>query len=179
MLAFLISQVWGLALITEEELLEYSDFAIEGEVISSECLSSSVDDNGITTTQFQATLSIISTIKGAVIADEVTLYTSQVVAPDGAPESNCAWTDYAHPIGEKGTYYLIEEGGGYELYTQGFLPAEDSNPSDAPECASLEDPVTDTGKKDTDVPEGGCNHQETTPSSFILLTILTLLYRRK
>ena len=64
MLTFLISRVWGLALITEEELLEYSDFAIEGEVISSECISSSVDDNGTTTTQFEATLSIISTIKG-------------------------------------------------------------------------------------------------------------------
>ena len=179
MLTFLVSHVWGLVLITEEELLEYSDIAIEGEVISSECLSSSVDDNGTTTTQFEATLSIISTIKGENISSEVTLYTSQVVESDGAPESNCAWTDFAHPVGEKGTYYLVEEGGGYELYTQGFIPAGDSNPSDAPECVSLEDQVTDTGDKNNDIAEGSCNHQGTSPSSFILLTMLTLFFRRK
>ena len=158
MLLFLISRVWGLALITEEELLEYSDLAIEGDVISSECLSSSVDENGITTTQFESTISILSTIKGDVSEGEVTLFTSQIVAPDGGPESNCAWTDYAHPVGEKGTYFLIEKNGGYELYTQGFLPAADSNPSETPECVSLEDPISDTGEKEDEVVDnGGCH----------------------
>ena len=44
----------------------------------------------------------------------------------------------AHPIGEVGTYYLVDSDGVYELYTR-FVVADDSNPSNPPECPSLEE----------------------------------------
>ena len=146
MLVLLLSRVWGLAYITEEELLEYSDVAVEGEIISSECLSSSVDVEGNTTSKFEATISINSIVKGDIQDAELTLVTDQFIRSEDASDSFCDWTDVAHPVGEIGTYYLIDSDGVYRLYTQGFIVAEDSNPSNSPECPSLEENVEETKK---------------------------------
>ena len=78
MFVLLLSRVWGLAYITEEELLEYSDVAVEGEIISSECLSSSVDTEGNTTSKFEAIISINSIVRDIQDA-ELTLVTDRII----------------------------------------------------------------------------------------------------
>ena len=181
MFALLLSRVWGLAYITEEELLEYSDVAVEGEIISSECLSSSIDAEGNTTSTFEAVISINSVVKGDIQEAELTLVTNQFLRSEDASESFCDWTDVAHPVGEIGTYYLVDSDGAYELYTQGFIVAEDSNPSNSPECPSLEE-VDETEKDETErdeMEEGGCNHEPSVPFSYFICTFLIAFLRRK
>lgn len=174
MFVLLSAQVWGLAYITEEELLEYSDVVVDGEVVSSECLSSSIDNDGNTTSQFEAVISINTVIKGDIQEGELTLVTSQFIPSEDASESFCDWTDIAHPIGEIGTYYLVDSDGLYELYTQGFVVAENSDPSDAPECPSLEDAA-----EKEEIEESGCNHEPSVPFSFFMFTFIAILLRRK
>lgn len=176
MFVLLLSRVWGLAYVTEEELLEYSDVAVEGEIISSECLSSSVDAEGNTTSKFEAIISINSIVKGDIQDAELTLVTNQFIRSEEASESFCDWTDVAHPVGEIGTYYLVDSDGVYELYTQGFIVAEDSNPSNSPECPSLEDNVEETEKNEME--EGGCNHEPSAPFSYFIFTFLVVFLRR-
>ena len=177
MFVLLLSRVWGLAYITEEELLEYSDVAVEGEIISSECLSSSADAEGNTTSKFEAIISINSIVKGDIQDAELTLVTNQFIRSEEASESFCDWTDVAHPVGELGTYYLVDSDGVYELYTQGFIVAENSNPSNSPECPSLQEDAEETEKNERE--EGGCNHEPSVPFSYYILTFLIASLRRK
>ena len=176
MLILLLSRVWGLAYITEEELLEYSDVVVDGEIVSSECLSSAIDAEGNTTSQFEAVISINTVVKGDIQEAELILVTNQFLRSEDASESFCDWTDVAHPIGEVGTYYLVDGDGIYELYTQGFIVADDSNPSNPPECPYLGE---NTKEEDDEMKEGGCNHEPSVPFSFFRFACLMSLLRRK
>jgi hypothetical protein len=176
MFILLLSRVWGLAYITEEELLEYSDVVVDGEIVSSECLSSSIDAEGNATSQFEAVISIETLVKGDIQDAELTLVTNQFVRSEDASESFCDWTDVAHPIGEVGTYYLIDSDGVYELYTQGFIVADNSNPSNSPECPSLEENTKEI--EEDEMTEGGCNHEPSVPFSFFTFAFLIAFLRR-
>ena len=93
MFILLLSRVWGLADITEEELLEYSDVVVDGEIVSSECISSSIDAEGNTTSQFEAVISINTVVKGDIQEAELILVTNQFLRSEDASESFGDWTD--------------------------------------------------------------------------------------
>ena len=211
---------------TEQMLFENSNYVVEAEVISSECLSHSENAEGYQDIRYLATLSIIATQKGDIESSTIELYSHDYIAPPHIIPESCSWYDTAHPVGEIGIYYIQNNGSVNTLHMYGFIPAPESNPSEIPTCTPLDlepssepsieepsgepsgepsyesnediieeeksdDPIQedlepsdfDTGLSNntslTETEGGGCNHNNSTPLSFALISLLMILIRRK
>ena len=123
---------------TEQMLFDNSNYVIEAEVISSECLSHSENAEGYQDIRYIATLSIIDTQKGDIENSTIELYSHDFISPPHIPTESCSWYDTAHPVGEIGTYYIQTNGSVNTLHIYGFIPAPESNPSEIPTCAPLD-----------------------------------------
>ena len=188
MFFLLFSMVRAAVYYSVEEITENSTLVVEAEVVASSCLTYSINDQGVEDILYEATLSISSMSKGDITDTEVTLYSNSIIYPPDGPELSCSWSDSAHPVGEKGTYYLISNDSGYELHMYGFTPSEDSNPSDNPECPVPEEPSdeipnepSDTTIEDTGSEEKtGCSNVNSSPlSALIVIFVMGFIRRRQ
>lgn len=123
---------------TEQMLFDNSDYVVEAEVVSSECLSHSENSEGYQDIRYLATLSIITIHKGEIEGSTIELYSHDFISPPHIPPESCSWYDTAHPVGEIGTYYIQENGSVNTLHTYGFAPAPESSPSEVPTCTPLD-----------------------------------------
>jgi len=123
---------------TEQMLFDNSDYVVEAEVVSSECLSHSENSEGYQDIRYLATLSIITIHKGEIEGSTIELYSHDFISPPHILPESCSWYDTAHPVGEIGTYYIEGNGSVNTLHTYGFAPAPESNPSEIPTCTPLD-----------------------------------------
>ena len=172
----------------ESEALAFSVLSIKGEVIASKCESTAIiDEQGSYHETFHATIEIdevLASVEGF-SEDSITLV-SRTNTWLGDTASGCEFNDGAHPIGERGTYYLesLSSDDGeplYQLYLgSGFVESEDSAPLAAPECPSLEEadaeaevePIEDGAKL-------GCSTTSASGGSLSGLLVLGLLLGRR
>ena len=183
---FFISSAVAGVFWSEEELQEEAELAIAGTVSESTCISSNVSDDGVETIIYEAVISIDEVLINTQETDFSTgMLTLRSVNTTYPPEQEleCSSNDVAHPVGEAGTYYLLESAseGLYVLYAGGFFESEDSNPETAPECPNLEDPSSET-QADSSDSEGdeeakGC--ASVTASSWVFWLALLGLRRRR
>ena len=198
---------------TEQMLFENSDYVVEAEVVSSECLSHSENAEGYQDIRYLAILSIITIHKGQIENSTIELYSHDFISPPHVLPESCSWYDTAHPVGEIGTYYIEGNGSINILHIYGFTPSPESNPSEIPACTpldseepssepSIEEPSYeeiveeeisnepaqddfDTGLSNTndasltEANRGGCNHNAPKRISFIFISLLMTLIRRR
>ena len=133
----------------EESALEYASLAIVGEVIDSQCVSAAiVDDYGTLEERYEATIEISELLSSKI--EDFTASTITIVSPirqySDEMQPDCDTNYLIHPIGQSGTYYVMETGSetdpSYRLYLgEAFVESDSSNPQADPECPSLDEPA--------------------------------------
>ena len=135
----------------EESASEYASLAIAGEVIDSQCVSSAiVDDYGTIEERYEATIEIAQVLSSNI--GEFTAPTITIVSPirqySDELQPECATNYLIHPVGQSGTYYVLQTGSeaepSYRLYLgEAFVESDSSNPQADPECPSLDEPAAE------------------------------------
>jgi hypothetical protein len=154
----------------ESDYLEMADLVVEATVSNSDCLSF-VDGKDTLETDYKASLTVATIIKGEADSDTISI-TSRVIEYKG-DQPSCGSNGRIHPAGETATFYLKEtsEAGVFEDVDQfSTFPLEDSNPDAAPTCLD-----TDENKEEAK----GCSMVTMTPSLLFGLPLLVLPLRRK
>ena len=120
---------------SEAEMLEASVLVVEGAITEVVCNGEPLENGGMTSTNYLATLTIESFIKPEESELEtVTLPFAKIEYPEDSMPPSCAWSP-VYSVGERGLYYLTS-GSSSEFYTlvhwSGLIPDEDAVGDGAP-----------------------------------------------
>jgi len=168
----------------EAELIEISTHIVHGEITEVVCDGETVYQDPITSTAYQATLTVTSVT--APDGEEITTMTlpfASVIYDEGASQPSCgggAW----YEVGQKGLFYLMQAADS-DMYTltslwSGFVADDDSDPQPGPVC-DVAEPEGDTTDDASTSDDGGCaGGGSGAPLSIALLTLcLAAIFRRR
>lgn len=155
----------------EADYIDMADVIVDATVTESACVNAA-ETSATTQTDYDATLTVSTVVKGEGVPTTLSIL-SRVTEYKGE-QPDCSDNGRVHPEGETARYYLVTTDDPMvyrDIDSFSTFAAEDSSPSDAPQCGLPLLPVDDQPL--------GCSVTQAVPGLALWLPLFALFTRRK